>query len=142
MAKEIRTEITINSTPQKIWSVLSNFENYPNWNPFIILIEGNINVGNKILIKIKQSNGFVMTFKPKVITYNINKEIKWLGHFLFKGLFDGEHQFEIIDNGNNTSTFIQSEIFSGILAGIINTDKTKLGFQLMNEKLKEVVENQ
>lgn len=35
MAKEITTEILIHAEPTIIWSVLTKFDNYPNWNPFI-----------------------------------------------------------------------------------------------------------
>ena len=34
MAKEIKTEILINAIPEKVWSIFTNFDNYPNWNPF------------------------------------------------------------------------------------------------------------
>ena len=33
--KEIKTEIIINSKPEKVWNILTNFEKYPEWNPFI-----------------------------------------------------------------------------------------------------------
>ena len=46
-----------------------------------------------------------MTFKPKVLTYQVNKEFSWIGHLLFTGLFDGKHKFELIDNGNGTTIF-------------------------------------
>jgi len=29
-AKEIKTEILINATPEKVWAILTDFENYPN----------------------------------------------------------------------------------------------------------------
>ena len=32
--KEIKTEI-IDTKPEKVWEVLTDFENYPTWNPFI-----------------------------------------------------------------------------------------------------------
>ena len=40
MAKEIKTEILINAAPEKVWSILTNFEKYPDWNPFIKSING------------------------------------------------------------------------------------------------------
>jgi uncharacterized protein YndB with AHSA1/START domain len=40
MSKEINTEILINATPKKVWSILTNFAEYPNWNPFIKSIKG------------------------------------------------------------------------------------------------------
>ena len=60
-----------------------------------------------------------------------------MGKFLFPGIFDGEHHFEIIDHGNGTCTFKQSEKFSGILVGMINLENTQRGFESMNQKLKE-----
>lgn len=35
MAKEIKTEIVINASPEKIWAILKDFDKYPAWNPFI-----------------------------------------------------------------------------------------------------------
>ena len=143
MAKEIKTEILINATPQKVWSILTNYENYPNWNPFIKSIIGEVKVGNKITARIEPPEAKGMTFKPKILTYETNKELSWIGHLLFAGLFDGEHKFELIDNGNGTTTFKQSEKFKGILVPLfkkmldINTIN---GFNNMNKKLKELAE--
>lgn len=140
MAKEINTEILINATPEKVWSILTSFDDYPNWNPFIKSIKGEAKVGNKIKVNIEPPNSKAMTFEPRVLAFETNKELRWLGHLLFKGLFDGEHKFEIIDNGNGTTTFKQSEKFKGILIGLLNLEKTKNGFEAMNEKLKEMAE--
>ena len=114
MAKEIKTEILINATPEKIWSIFTNFDNYPSWNPFIKSIKGEVKVGNKITARIEPPEASGMTFKPKILTLETNKELSWLGHLLFAGLFDGEHKFELIDNGNGTTTFRQNEKFKGI----------------------------
>jgi len=140
MAKEIKTEILINATPEKVWSILTSFDNYPNWNPFIKSIKGEVKVGNKIKVSIQPPNSKAMTFKPKVLAFEINMELRWLGHLLFTGLFDGEHKFELIDNGNGTTTFKQSEKFKGIFIGLLNLENTKNGFEAMNEKLKEMAE--
>lgn len=115
MATEIKTEILINASPEKVWAILTDFQNYPNWNPFIKSITGNVAVGNKIVARLEPPEVSGMTFKPKVLQFDENKKFRWLGHLLFPGLFDGEHQFELIDNANGTTTFIQSEKFNGIL---------------------------
>lgn len=140
MAKEIKTEIVIQATPEKIWSILTNFENYPNWNPFITTIEGNAAIGNKIKVSIHPPAGKKMTFRPIVITKIDEKEFSWRGKLLFRGLFDGEHKFELIDNKDGTVTFIQSEKFKGLFVWMFNPKKTEDGFKQMNEKLKELAE--
>jgi hypothetical protein len=143
MAKEISTQITINTSPEKIWSLLSYTESYPNWNPFIKSIKGTLAVGNKIEVKIQAPQSKAMNFSPTILAFEKNKEFRWLGHLLFRGLFDGEHKFEIIDHANGTCTFIQSEKFKGILVPLFAKmldNNTKLGFQQMNEKLKQLAE--
>ena len=143
MAKEIKTEILIYASPVKIWSILTNFDNYPSWNPFIKSIKGEVKVGNKITARIEPPEASGMTFKPKILTLETNKELSWLGHLLFAGLFDGEHKFELIDNGNKTTTFKQSEKFNGLLVPLFKKQldtNTKNGFAAMNMKLKELAE--
>ena len=138
MAKEITSEIMINATPEKIWAILTDFNNYLSWNPFIKSIKGDVQVGNKINVSLDG-----MKFKPKVLVYDNCKEFRWIGQLLFPGLFDGEHTFLIFDNGNGTTTFIQRETFNRILVPLfhkkLDTD-TKCGFDAMNQKLKEEAE--
>ena len=140
MAKEIRTEINIRTTPGKIWTILTDFEKYPQWNPFITSIKGQVERGNKIQVRIEPPNGKGMTFNPTVITKDENRELRWLGKLLFSGLFDGEHKFELIDNSNGTVTFVQSEKFTGIFVGLFSPEKTRQGFVEMNKKIKELSE--
>jgi hypothetical protein len=140
MSKKIETEITIHASPEKIWKILSDFQNYPVWNPFITEIQGSVEEGNQIQVKIEPKDGKAMIFKPVVLSKKENKELKWLGKLLFKGIFDGEHRFELIDNKNGTTRFIQSENFSGVLVPFFNFDKTIDGFHIMNRKLKELAE--
>jgi hypothetical protein len=143
MSKEIKTEIIINVTPDKVWSILTDFDNYSNWNPFIKSIKGNVAVGNIIIARMEPPGANGMTFKPKVLVFESNKEFRWMGHLLFPGLFDGEHKFELIDNGNGTTTFIQSEKFNGILVPLFKKMldiNTVDGFNQMNQKLKTLAE--
>lgn len=143
MALEIKTEIVINATPEKVWKILTDFDEYPNWNPFIKSIKGQVKVGNKITARIEPPEAKEMTFKPKILTLVKYNELSWIGRLLFPGLFDGKHKFELIDNGNGTITFIQSERFKGILVPFFKKQlnkNTRNGFIEMNRKLKELAE--
>jgi hypothetical protein len=144
MAKIINTEILIQASPDKVWAILTDFEKYPEWNPFIKSLTGIVSVGNIITVKLEPPGAKGMTFKPVVLAFEKNKELRWLGHLLFPGLFDGEHRFEITDNKNGTTTFRQSESFKGILVPLFNKMldiNTMDGFNMMNRKLKELAEN-
>ncbi|MHA6728407.1 SRPBCC family protein [Chryseobacterium sp. A301] len=137
MTKEIRTEIIINANPEKIWEILTNKNEYPNWNPFIKKFEGKLKVGEGLKVIIQPENSSKMTFKPTVLEYEENRKLKWKGKFIIGGLFDGTHIFELIDNKNGTTTFKQSEIFEGVLVQFFNLDNTIKGFEKLNIELKK-----
>jgi hypothetical protein len=143
MALIIKTEIIINANPKKIWGILTDFKQYPYWNPFIKSIIGNVVVGEKISVIIEAPKTKSMTFKPEILTFVDSKELSWLGHLLFPGIFDGRHKFELITNTNGTTTFIQSEEFRGLLVPLFKkqlNENTKKGFIKMNKALKKMAE--
>lgn len=143
MSKEIKTQIVIKAKPERVWNILTDFKEYPNWNPFIKSIVGDAILGKRIKARIEPPNANGMTFTPKVLVFEENKEFKWIGNFILPGLFDGEHKFELLDTKDGYTTFIQSEKFNGILVPLFKKMlevNTLNGFNLMNEKLKELAE--
>lgn len=143
MAKTIQTEISISATPEKVWAVLTDFNAFPKWNPFIKSLTGDVKTGNKIEVRIEPPGAKGMTFKPKVLAFEKNRRFHWQGHLFFPGLFDGRHRFELVDNGNGTTTFIHAEDFKGILIPMLRKMldvNTRNGFEAMNAALKAEAE--
>ncbi len=140
--KQIETEILINCNPKKVWNILSDFENHSLWNPFINSIKGEKATGETISVFIQPPGSKGMTFNPFILKYEENKELRWKGKFISKGIFDGEHYFKLKDKGNNQTEFIHGEIFREILVTLMNKslDMTKEGFILMNKALKNECE--
>lgn len=143
MAKEIKTETSIQASAERVWEVLTDFKNYPHWNPFIKSISGEAIVGSRIKVHIVPPGKNGMKISPRVLAFEKPKEFRWKGHLLFPGLFDGEHIFEVVGHKNETCTLIHREKFNGILiplfAKMLDVN-TLNGFKLMNQKLKEVSE--
>lgn len=143
MMNYLETKIEIKASPEKVWAILTDFKNYPTWNPFIKKIEGEMVLGKKFHARIEPPDAQGMSFTPVLLAFEPNKEFRWKGKLLLKGLFDGEHIFQLIDHGDGNTTLIQAERFSGILVPLfskmINTN-TRKGFELMNEKIKELAE--
>ncbi len=141
--KEICTKIQINAPPNVVWDIINDFANYEKWNPFIRRISGNPKEGCEIKIFIKPPNSNGIKFKPKILKYDREKEIRWLGKLWIPKLFDGEHSLTIKKLNEDKVLFIQKERFTGLLVPLFtNTLKdTKSGFEMMNEKLKQKAEN-
>lgn len=142
MHNEIKTEILINSSSQRVYEILTNLFDYEKWNPFIIKSEGIVGVGNRIKNTMKNGNESIV-FKPKIVKADKEKEFAWLGSFGVKGIFDGYHYFQIKTIEEGKVLLVHGEIFSGILARLILNkigNQTYHNFLMVNKALKEFTE--
>ncbi len=137
--KIIRTEIEIDASAEKVWKILTDFGAFPAWNPFVRRIEGNPAVGQRLRVFIQPQGSKGMGFHPIVLEASHNNELRWMGHLLLPGIFDGEHAFRIEDLGANRVRFIQEEKFRGILVPLFARrleSGSRAGFVAMNQALK------
>ena len=142
MAKSLRTQIEIAAPKEKVWNVLTDFGAYPQWNPFIKSISGEARTGAKLDVHLQPPGARGITLHPQVVSAIPGQELKWLGHLLLPGIFDGEHHLVIREKTADTVTFVQEEAFKGVLVPFTGKmlGKTQQGFVQMNEALKDRAE--
>lgn len=136
--RELRTSIEIEAPAEHVWEVLTEFDAYPKWNPFIQRISGDLQEGARLEVHIVPPGGRGMTFRPTVRRAEPGRELRWLGRLLLPCLFDGEHTLRIEPLDGNRSRFVQEERFSGLLVPAFadGLEKTQKGFEQMNAALK------
>lgn len=142
--KTIETNIVIDSTPEKVWDVLTNFEEYELWNPFMTKVVGNASLGSKIEVNIKTISGKNRSYYPIITKCETNKELRWKGKSFLPGVFDGERVFVLKKSDDDKVSFSHKEIFSGLgvkLVGNKLDENLREGFVRMNEALKVRAEN-
>jgi hypothetical protein len=137
---EIRTEIDIDAPPERVWAVLTDFSSYPDWNPFIQKIEGNVAVGETLKAEMHALHmDSPMSFSPEILVVDEHKELRWLGRLLLPGIFDGEHFFQITKTETG-SRMMNGENFRGILLLAFDMDDFVPSFDAANVTLKKRVE--
>ena len=142
---ELKTEIEIDAERKRVWEILADFEAYPDWNPFIKFIRGALRKGGYLQVRLQPSGGKGMTLRPTVLVADSEGELRWIGHFLFPGLLDGEHRLWIEPISNGRVRFHQNEQFRGILVPLFRgyLDRgAQRGFVEMNAALKARAESQ
>jgi hypothetical protein len=90
------------------------------------------------------AGGRAMTFRPTVLEATEGRRLRWLGHLLVAGLFDGEHSFTIRPLGDGRVRLVQQEDFRGLLVPLLagSLDRRTLpGFEQMNQALKRRAEH-
>ena len=139
--RELSTSIEIYAPACHVWKILTDFEKYQEWNPFIRSITGEPKEGSRLKVFIQPPGSGGMTFRPIVLKAEQNRELRWLAHLFVPGLFDGEHRFVIEPIGENRVVFIQAERFKGLLVPVFwkfLESRTREGFNEMNEALKRL----
>ncbi len=136
---EIRTEIEIRATPERIWSILTDFPAHSRWNPFVKRLEGELRAGATLTFTVHPEGGQDMTFRPMLLALSPPRELRWLGRLLLPGLFDGEHYFLLEPFEPGACRLVHGERFSGLLVSLFRPrleTGTKSGFLAMNRALK------
>ncbi len=135
--REIKTEIIIDAPLAKVWQVLTDNDKYPEWNPFVVSMQGKLAQGEK-LKNVLVIDGKKETFKPVITAFAAEKKLEWVGK-LPLGIFTGRHYF-ILEKINDGQTKLRhGEQFTGWLSGLIMNkicEPTRNGFQKMNAALK------
>ncbi len=140
--RRIETDIEINAPAARVWALLADFARMPSWNPFIKSISGDLAQGARLSVYIAPPGKSGMRFKPTILSVRPERELRWLGHLLISGLFDGEHYFLLEPIGENRTRLTQGEKFSGLLVGPLSGTlaATEAGFKAMNAALKREAE--
>jgi hypothetical protein len=163
---DIHTSVDIDAPAETVWSVLTDFGAYPEWNSRS-RISGVPAVGERLVVAPGPDAEGMPTFRPRVLaagpvpgaataadgerapgaegamgtegTGAEAYELRWLGHLWVRGLFDGEHAFRVESLDGDRSRLVQSEAFSGVLAGLLLRRygaATVAGFEAVNKALK------
>src|SRR5215218_4856074 len=137
--KELHSQIGIDASSERVWAILTDFASYPQWNPFIRRISGELKVGERLDVRLEPPGGRGITLRPTVLSAEPNRQLRWLGHLLVPGLFDGEHTLSTEPLGETRVRFVQHEVFKGVLVPLVarSLANTLRGFEEMNKALKE-----
>jgi len=141
--RELHTQIDIAASPGRVWQHLIDFPRYPDWNPFVQEIEGDMQEGAQLRVLLTPPGGRAMQFTPIVQRVEPQRTFSWKGKLWLPGLFDGHHIFEIEPQGPDRVRFIHREQFSGLLVPLLWKQldtTTRKGFEAMNVALKQRAE--
>ena len=113
--KFYETSALINATPDRVWSILTDAHEYPNWNPGVERVEGTIKPGEMIKVRVKVNPG--RAFPVKVTEFTPGQRMVWSGGMPL-GLFKGVRTFTLTAEAGATR-FQMREEYTGPLLPMI-----------------------
>lgn len=106
---------TISASPETIWSILTDVQRYPEWDPGTERVEGQVAPGEKIEVYARINPD--RTFPVTVTEFEPGRRMTWTSGMPL-GLFKGERTFTLTPRGERTD-FSMQEVFTGLLLPII-----------------------
>ena len=137
-SKSVHHEIMIDASPEKVWSVLTDTDNYDSWNPVMKLLEGTVQEGNKVLYQFTQDAENISEIPSKVKSVKANRLLNQGGGMPFVITFD--HRYILEENGEQTKLIIHED-YKGLYVHFWNPAPVQEAYQRLNEAIKERVES-
>lgn len=140
--KSYHTSIQINKPKKEVWAKLTDFEDYPNWNPLVGKLSGDIRENGQIQMHIVPLN---QNFSANLIAFKPEEEMTWLGKQFSTAVIAGTHYYRLKAIDANTTLLEHGETFTGFLSYFIPKSllqKMERSFIKHNEQLKTQIEHE
>ena len=144
---EVKIETDIETNSDKVWCIISDFENWNDWHK-------TSEMKGVELITINNS--------PRILKFNITniplkinlsrveivegKSISWRGFLPFsQALLFGERKIKVISRSGTSCRLIQTETFHGLISRIVQkrlSAKYKKNYEILNQNIKRIAESQ
>ena len=121
---ECAVSISINASPDRIWSLLTNADDFPRWNTTVTSLRGPIAKGTKLELRVPLAPN--RTFKPKVT------ELDAAAHRMVWSdgaapMFKGVRTYTLTPRADGTTEFAMVEVFRGIMLPMIKRSLPDFG---------------
>lgn len=137
--KNIHTAIEIDAPRSVVWDILADNRAYPLWNPYHVQVGGTLREGQALDVVIHKPNGETVHIEPRVLRIRPETELTWGGGI--KGVFFGEHVFELSSVDERTTRLVHKERFSGFAIPFASLEAIEEGYRRMNRALKTRAES-
>lgn len=142
--QEIKTEIEISAPPSKVWSIITDINNWKEWSPIIKDSYGTASVGSELTITMtdKEEGKEGPKYNPIIAELNEPHYFRWRAHMLAGFIFTNDKILELEETSSGTR-LTHTESFKGLLAPIFcgqMENNVPPMLNSMNKALKELAE--
>jgi hypothetical protein len=138
----IETGTDIAAPPWRVWRLLTDFDGYPAWNPFLTRVQGRPEPGARLRVRVEAPGRSALVLTPRVAVLETGRALRWRGRLLFlPGLLDAEHAFHLEWLADARATRLRHAVrFSGLLAPLAGLrgapEAARRGAEVMGVALK------
>ncbi len=140
----VSTEIDIQASPEKVWSILTDIDKWHKWSPTINASSGDAAVGSTVTITMmsKEAGKDGPKYNPTFLRLDEPNTFHWRAHMMAGFIFTNDKIIELEKTDTGTK-LTHKETFKGLMAAMMKGQMDKgvpPMLNMMNEALKELAE--
>ncbi|WP_164017856.1 SRPBCC domain-containing protein [Pyxidicoccus trucidator] len=137
----LETEGHLDAPPATVWQVLTDFAQYPAWNPLLPEARGEAKPGARVAMKASAPGGAGKRFgfTATLVRCEPGQALEWTGGV--PGVLHGHHYFRLSPEGAGTR-LVHGEDFTGLLTVLFGRKRIegmRRGYEGLNRALAEHV---
>lgn len=110
-----RTAFRIEAPSHVVWAALTDFESYPEWNPSVPSIAGDLEVGSTVSLTLAMPRRPSPQVKAQLTEVEPQRRLRWHGNVGADWLFAGDRDFVIEPEGDGAARVTHVEDVHGSL---------------------------
>jgi hypothetical protein len=120
------TTFEVDAPAARVWSALTEFPRYGEWNPFLPSLTGDARVGTTLAIALVLGEGTKpMNVSAEVLEFDPDRRFTWQGHLGAEFLFKGFREFSLEPLGPDRTQVRHVETITGLIAPVFHAVKKK-----------------
>ena len=135
--RQIYTETEIDAPPSTVWTILTDFDAYDEWNPLVIDADGRAAVGERLTIRVQSTGRRPSTMPARVTVADPERTLEWVGGSRVPGLFSGRHTLELEPLDDGRTRLVNRERATGLLVPFVVPRDIEADYEAMNRALAE-----
>ncbi|WP_324662441.1 SRPBCC domain-containing protein [Haloarcula sediminis] len=128
---EVSVAVDVPAGPDTVWAVLTDTEAYPQWNT-LLSVRGEYAVGETVAVRLSIPGLPSVPISPEITAVEPERALRWRSRLF--GI-EADHAFLLEPRADGGTRFVQTEQFSGPLAGRVVERlerRIRRGFEQMN----------
>jgi hypothetical protein len=111
----IRTAFPIETSPARVWAVLSDFAAWPDWNPSVPRISGECRIGATLHLTLAMPRRPSANVTAVVTVAEPDRSLHWHGNVVSDRIFSGTREFDIEPQPDGSVVVTHVEDVRGLL---------------------------
>jgi hypothetical protein len=139
-SRSFATLTTIDAPREEVWSIVTDFESYPRWNPYMRSVRGRAALGETLDVRLAPPGGEEDEVSAEVFVYKPPRKLRWQSRLVVPGLRDVEYEVIVAPAGPNRAQVVQRIRYEGLLAPFVEGASAQSGLESMARALERRAE--